>query len=185
MCTQVFASHAHAYHTHSTHTTPITHAHTMCTYHPPHTHTHTHPSHAALLKLGAPESYYYLSQSGCVSDPTINDVSDFAKVRSAFQVMKLGAQQVTDLLGVVSAILHIGNITFVTAAGAQISDRSGTLPPPPPLLHPLAFLHCLSVPFYAFPFLHRTFPFLSPPPSLSPSPFPLLSLSSPLLPSIS
>ena len=40
-------------------------------------------------------------------------------------MMKLSAQQVMDLMGVVSAILHIGNVTFVTAAGAQISDRSG------------------------------------------------------------
>jgi len=27
-----------------------------------------------------PEKFYYLSQSGCVSDPTINDVRDFASV---------------------------------------------------------------------------------------------------------
>lgn len=32
------------------------------------------------LLLRAPESYHYLSQSGCVSDPTINDVKDFDAV---------------------------------------------------------------------------------------------------------
>ena len=33
------------------------------------------------LHLTSPESFHYLNQSGCVSDPTINDVADFARVR--------------------------------------------------------------------------------------------------------
>ena len=33
--------------------------------------------------LGEPESFHYLNQSGCVSDPTINDVADFAKVSNS------------------------------------------------------------------------------------------------------
>ena len=32
------------------------------------------------LQLTEPQSYHYLNQSGCVSDPTIDDVSDFARV---------------------------------------------------------------------------------------------------------
>lgn len=32
------------------------------------------------LQLLEPEGFYYLSQSGCISDPTINDVEDFASV---------------------------------------------------------------------------------------------------------
>ena len=32
------------------------------------------------LQLMEPEKFYYLSQSGCVSDPTINDVRDFNNV---------------------------------------------------------------------------------------------------------
>ena len=32
------------------------------------------------LQLWPPKKYYYLSQSGCVSDPTINDEEDFKRV---------------------------------------------------------------------------------------------------------
>jgi hypothetical protein len=32
------------------------------------------------LQLMEPENFYYLRQSGCVSDPTINDVRDYASV---------------------------------------------------------------------------------------------------------
>ena len=35
-----------------------------------------------MLQLMEPEKFHYLSQSGCVSDPTINDVRDFANVRT-------------------------------------------------------------------------------------------------------
>ena len=31
--------------------------------------------------LLSPEAYHYLNQSGCVSDPTINDQSDFARMK--------------------------------------------------------------------------------------------------------
>ena len=32
-------------------------------------------------QLLSPEAYHYLNQSGCVSDPTINDQSDFARMK--------------------------------------------------------------------------------------------------------
>lgn len=32
------------------------------------------------LKLKDPNSFHYLNQSGCVSDPTIDDVEDFDRV---------------------------------------------------------------------------------------------------------
>ena len=39
--------------------------------------------------------------------------------------MDLVPEQVSDILRVLAAILHIGNITFVSAAGAQIATKSG------------------------------------------------------------
>ena len=45
-----------------------------------HIHLYAHTHNSELLQLGEPESFYYLKQSGCVSDPTINDRADFAKV---------------------------------------------------------------------------------------------------------
>lgn len=38
------------------------------------------PEEKGQLKLGDPAAFHYLNQSGCVSDPTINDVEDFARV---------------------------------------------------------------------------------------------------------
>ena len=36
--------------------------------------------HTEMMQLMEPEKFHYLRQSGCVSDPTINDVRDFANV---------------------------------------------------------------------------------------------------------
>ena len=38
------------------------------------------PAEKEQLKLLDPNSFHYLNQSGCISDPTINDVEDFATV---------------------------------------------------------------------------------------------------------
>jgi myosin X len=76
------------------------------------------------MMLSTPESYHYLNQSGCVSDPTINDASDFLRVKEAFDIMKVPAESFQYLLSVLAGILNIGNITFSTAGGAQVSDKS-------------------------------------------------------------
>ena len=62
------------------------------------------------------------------SEPIIRSPPVFIhsfQVRHAFVVMDLVAEQITDVLSVLSAILHIGNISFKSAAGAQIADRGG------------------------------------------------------------
>ena len=41
--------------------------------------------------------------------------------------MGLMAEQVADVFMVLSGILHLGNVTFVSAAGAQIAEKSGTV----------------------------------------------------------
>ena len=38
--------------------------------------------------------------------------------------MCLLPEQVQDVLGILAGILHLGNICFVSAAGAQIADKS-------------------------------------------------------------
>jgi myosin X len=82
------------------------------------------PQEKESLQLTEPQSYHYLNQSGCVSDPTIDDVSDFARVRYAFDVMGLAPEQVADVFMVLSGVLHLGNVTYVSAAGAQIAEKS-------------------------------------------------------------
>ena len=44
-------------------------------------------------------------------------------MRNAFEVMGLLPEQVQDILGILAGILHLGNINFVSAAGAQIENR--------------------------------------------------------------
>ena len=48
------------------------------------------------------------------------------QVWNAFLVMDLVPEQINDILCTLAAILHIGNISFVSAAGAQISNKSGS-----------------------------------------------------------
>ena len=48
------------------------------------------------------------------------------QVRHAFLVMDLVPEQITDVLSVLAGILHLGNISFMSAAGAQISNKRCT-----------------------------------------------------------
>ena len=40
--------------------------------------------------------------------------------------MDLVPEQITDVLSVLAGILHLGNISFMSAAGAQISNKRCT-----------------------------------------------------------
>uniref|UniRef100_A0A8C9VX02 Myosin X n=1 Tax=Scleropages formosus TaxID=113540 RepID=A0A8C9VX02_SCLFO len=74
--------------------------------------------------LTQPESYYYLRQSGCVEDKTINDKDTFHEVLSAMRVMNFSEENIREILRLLAGVLHTGNIEFMTAGGAQISSKS-------------------------------------------------------------
>ncbi|XP_072041774.1 unconventional myosin-X-like [Amphiura filiformis] len=74
------------------------------------------------LRLGNPENYRYLNQSGCIWDQTLDDKTSFDHVLNAMQVMKFSTEQIQDVLSLLAAILHIGNVEFITAGGAQVKD---------------------------------------------------------------
>uniref|UniRef100_A0A452V8S0 Unconventional myosin-X n=1 Tax=Ursus maritimus TaxID=29073 RepID=A0A452V8S0_URSMA len=63
--------------------------------------------------LSVPENYHYLSQSGCVEDKTISDQESFREVITAMEVLRL-----------LAGVLHLGNIEFITAGGAQVSFKT-------------------------------------------------------------
>ena len=46
-------------------------------------------------------------------------------MRHAFDVMGLAGEQVADMFMLLSGIPHLGNVTFVSAAGAQIAEEPG------------------------------------------------------------
>lgn len=61
--------------------------------------------------LLAPEKYNYLNKSGCVKVDSITDSQDFSTVKDAMTTLKFDKEQ-SEIFTVLSAILHIGNITF-------------------------------------------------------------------------
>ncbi|KAG8442508.1 hypothetical protein GDO86_011342 [Hymenochirus boettgeri] len=70
------------------------------------------------------EKYHYLNQSRCIVDETISDQETFQEVKTAMKVMKFSREDVREILRLLAGILHLGNIEFVTAGGAQISSKT-------------------------------------------------------------
>ncbi|XP_019374010.1 PREDICTED: unconventional myosin-X [Gavialis gangeticus] len=74
--------------------------------------------------LSVPENYHYLNQSECIADKTINDADSFREVIMAMQVMQFSKEEVREVLRLLAGILHLGNIEFITAGGAQVSFKT-------------------------------------------------------------
>ncbi|KAM4608951.1 unconventional myosin-X [Polymixia lowei] len=70
-----------------------------------------------------PESYHYLSQSGCVKDSSLDDKQLFNSVMQALKVMEFTEEEIRDVFKLLSAVLQMGNIEFMTAGGAQITSK--------------------------------------------------------------
>ncbi|XP_077473442.1 unconventional myosin-X isoform X1 [Stigmatopora argus] len=75
-----------------------------------------------LLSEG-PESYHYLSQSGCTHDRSLDDKQLFDSVMAALQVMEFSEEEIRDVFKLLSSVLQMGNIEFMTAGGAQITSK--------------------------------------------------------------
>uniref|UniRef100_A0A8D0AEX4 Myosin X, like 3 n=1 Tax=Sander lucioperca TaxID=283035 RepID=A0A8D0AEX4_SANLU len=69
-----------------------------------------------------PELYHYLSQSGCVQDISLDDKQLFDSVM-ALKVMEFTEEEIRDVFKLLSAVLQMGNIEFMTAGGAQITSK--------------------------------------------------------------
>uniref|UniRef100_A0AAQ5Y551 Myosin X, like 3 n=1 Tax=Amphiprion ocellaris TaxID=80972 RepID=A0AAQ5Y551_AMPOC len=65
--------------------------------------------------LQSPESYHYLSQSGCVQDSSLDDQQLFNSVMEALKVMEFTEEEIRDVFKLLSAVLQMGNIEFMTA----------------------------------------------------------------------
>ncbi|XP_073747176.1 unconventional myosin-X isoform X2 [Callorhinus ursinus] len=74
--------------------------------------------------LSVPENYHYLSQSGCIEDKTISDQESFREVITAMEVMQFSKEEVWEVLRLLAGVLHLGNIEFITAGGAQVSFKT-------------------------------------------------------------
>uniref|UniRef100_A0A674C4K4 Myosin X n=1 Tax=Salmo trutta TaxID=8032 RepID=A0A674C4K4_SALTR len=76
------------------------------------------------FSFSPPENYYYLKQSGCVADKTINDKGTFQDVLNAMRTMQFTEENIWEILRLLAGILHAGNIEFMTAGGAQVSSKT-------------------------------------------------------------
>lgn len=74
--------------------------------------------------LSEQENYYYLRQSSLALDSSIDDKQTFQEVMAAMQVMKFGVEERRAVLKLLAGILHLGNVEFVTAGGAQVSCKA-------------------------------------------------------------
>ncbi|CCH59719.1 hypothetical protein TBLA_0B09040 [Henningerozyma blattae CBS 6284] len=85
-------------------------------------------SYRQAFGIQTPDRYIYTSASGCISVDTIDDVKDFQDTLKAMQVIGLSQDEQDQIFRMLSAILWIGNITFVEndEGNAQVADSSVT-----------------------------------------------------------
>ncbi|OXB77073.1 UNVERIFIED_CONTAM: hypothetical protein H355_007720 [Colinus virginianus] len=76
------------------------------------------------LSLAEPDTYRYLNQSGCVSDENLNDGEMFSKVMTAMKVVDFSTEEIRDIFKLLSGTLHLGNVEFMTAGGAQVTTKA-------------------------------------------------------------
>uniref|UniRef100_A0A671TP67 Myosin X, like 1 n=1 Tax=Sparus aurata TaxID=8175 RepID=A0A671TP67_SPAAU len=69
------------------------------------------------------ESFHYLSQSGCLKDKSLNDKELFNSVMEALKVLEFTEDEIRDMFKLLSGVLQLGNIEFMTAGGAQITTK--------------------------------------------------------------
>uniref|UniRef100_A0A674F0D3 Myosin X, like 1 n=1 Tax=Salmo trutta TaxID=8032 RepID=A0A674F0D3_SALTR len=72
-----------------------------------------------------PESFHYLNQSGCLKDKSLDDKQLFNSVMEALKVMEFSEEETRDMFKLLSGVLQLGNIQFMTAGGAQITTKQG------------------------------------------------------------
>ncbi|OCT60969.1 unconventional myosin-X isoform X2 [Xenopus laevis] len=76
------------------------------------------------LSLSDPQTYQYLSTSGCVTAEGLNDEDMHEKVLAALQVMDFSDEEIREMWKLLSGILQLGNLEFMTAGGAQITTKA-------------------------------------------------------------
>ncbi|XP_048857839.1 unconventional myosin-X [Brienomyrus brachyistius] len=81
----------------------------------------TNKNQRELYFLEDPECYYYLSQAGCLKDKSLDDKKLFDSVMEALKVMEFTEEEIRDVFKLLSGVLQMGNIEFMTAGGAQIT----------------------------------------------------------------
>ncbi|CAJ1071655.1 unconventional myosin-VIIa-like [Xyrichtys novacula] len=64
------------------------------------------------LSLGKAEEYRFLTQGGCIICDSRNDAKDYKRIRSAMKILNFSEGQCQEILKLLAAILHLGNVCF-------------------------------------------------------------------------
>lgn len=64
------------------------------------------------LELQDASKYYYLTQGGCITCEGRDDATEFADIRSAMKVLMFSDQEIWEILKILGALLHLGNIKY-------------------------------------------------------------------------
>ncbi|ELT99384.1 hypothetical protein CAPTEDRAFT_226057 [Capitella teleta] len=64
------------------------------------------------LEIQTAQDYFYLIQGGSTTCDGRDDVKEFANIRSAMKVLMYSDEEIWDLMKILAAILHLGNITY-------------------------------------------------------------------------
>ncbi|KAI7807751.1 unconventional myosin-X [Triplophysa rosa] len=71
----------------------------------------------------SPECFHYLSQSGCVKDRSLDNKQLYDDVMEALKVMEFSEEEIRDMFKLLSGVLQLGDVEFMTAGGAQITTK--------------------------------------------------------------
>ncbi len=64
------------------------------------------------LELQDASKFYYLTQGGCITCEGRDDAAEFADIRSAMKVLMFSDPEIWEVLKILSALLHLGNIKY-------------------------------------------------------------------------
>lgn len=64
------------------------------------------------LELQDASKYYYLTQGGCITCEGRDDGKEYAEITQAMRVLSFPQPEVDDVLKILAALLHIGNIKY-------------------------------------------------------------------------
>ncbi|KAK4299769.1 hypothetical protein Pmani_027986 [Petrolisthes manimaculis] len=87
----------------------------------------TTPQQKEQLGISSPEYFEYLQQSGVYKVDGTNDAQEFQETLKAMQVMGMSDETQNNMLKIVAAILHMGNISFYEENNAAIISDPGYL----------------------------------------------------------
>uniref|UniRef100_A0A3Q3ELW0 Unconventional myosin-VIIa-like n=1 Tax=Labrus bergylta TaxID=56723 RepID=A0A3Q3ELW0_9LABR len=72
-----------------------------------------------ILHLGKAEEYRFLTKGGCIRCDGRDDAKDYTHIRSAMKILNFSESQCQEILKLLAAILHLGNICFEGESNTQ------------------------------------------------------------------